>query len=82
MGKRIRRILLDLLKSFRWYLLFIPFILLLYLIGKLSPALAAGLSMVPLFFIFFLGIPILITGAIVCYLLSNDEKYNKKNKKH
>lgn len=79
MGKRIKKILWDFLKDFRWYLLFIPFILVIVIIGHISPVLGMLFSQAPLFIILFCGIPILLLGIIICFIKSRNDKNKRKH---
>lgn len=81
MWEDIKEILLDLLKSFRWYLLIIPFLIIMYIWSRFNPA--AGV--LPIFLILLL-VPfapcILVLGSILSFLFdTGGERECKKHKR-
>lgn len=80
MWKDIKEILFDFLKGFRWYLLLIPFFIILYIYSKFNPT--AGMITVLIALLFILFIPfILAFGTILSFIFNTDERECKKHKR-
>ena len=80
MWKDIKDILLDFLKSFRWYLLLIPFFIILFICSKFNPT----VGMLPVFiaFMFILFIPFIFAfGTILSFIFNTDEREYKRHKR-
>lgn len=81
MWEDIKEILFDLLKSFRWYLLIIPFLIIMYIWSRFSPTsglLLISISMCILFFSPF----IFAFGTILSFIFdTGDERECKKHKR-
>lgn len=80
MWKDIKDILLDFLKSFRWYLLLIPFFIILFIWSKFNPT----VGMLPVFiaFMFILFIPFIFAfGTILSFIFNTDEREYKRHKR-
>lgn len=80
MWKDIKEILFDFLKGFCWYLLFIPFFIILFILSKFN--LAFGMVTVLLALFFLLFVPFIFAfGTILSFIFNTDEREYKKHKR-
>lgn len=80
MWKDIKEILFDFLKGFHWYLLFIPFFIILFILSKFN--LAFGLVTVLFALFFLLFVPFIFAfGTILSFIFNTDERECKKHKR-
>ena len=75
MWKDIKEILFDFLKGFRWYLLFIPVLIFLFVFGRHNLFIAS----LPRFILF--SPFILAFGTILSFIFNTDEREYKKHKR-
>lgn len=80
MWEDIKEILLDFLKGFRWYLVVIPFVVILFILSKFNIL----FGMIPVFvaFLFILFIPFIFAfGTILSFIFNTDERECGKHKR-
>ena len=80
MWKDIKEILFDFLKGFRWYLLFIPVLIFLFVFGRHNLFIASLPIFIFLCFILFSPF-ILAFGTILSFIFNTDEREYKKHKR-
>ena len=80
MWKDIKEILFDFLKGFRWYLLFIPALIFLFVFGRYNLFIAFLPIFIFLCLILFSPF-ILAFGAILSFIFNTDEREYKKHKR-
>ena len=80
MWNDIKEILFDFLKGFRWYLLFIPFFIILFILSKFN--LTFGMVTVLVALLFLLFVPFIFAfGTILSFIFNTDEREYKKHKR-
>lgn len=80
MWKDIKEILLDFLKGFRWYLLFIPALIFLFVFGRYN--ILVGFLPIFILLLFILFTPfILALGTILSFIFNTDERECSKHKR-